>query len=249
MKTISNKIFFDITSEFYDEMINFDLSLQRKKGAFNKIVPSKTKYVADLGCGSGIDSIALSELGYNVTAFDISEGMIEKAKKNAEEKKQIIKFNKYSIDKIPSSFNNQFDFVCSLGNTFANLNKTELKKSIERIIDLLNENGSFLIHIINYKKILLEKNRILNITNKKENYYVRFYDFEKNHINFNILNFNKDNPNTNNLITTKLYPHTCRDFEHTLKQKGFGNFKFYSSMNKKPFDSELSKDMFIYGRK
>lgn len=249
MKTISNKQFFDITSEFYDEMINFNSSLQRKKNAFKKIVPDKTKTVADLGCGSGIDSIALSELGLTVAAFDISEGMIKKAKLNAKEKSQIISFNNYSIIKIPFSFNNKFDFVYSLGNTFANLNKNQLEKSIERIYDLLSKNGTFLIHIINYEKILLERNRILNITNKKGNYYIRFYDFEKNHINFNILIFNNSTLQERKLVTTRLYPHFVEDFRQILKQKKLSNFKFYGSIDKETFNSELSKDLFIYGSK
>ncbi|MCP5063327.1 MAG: class I SAM-dependent methyltransferase [Ignavibacteriae bacterium] len=249
MKAISNRQFFDVTSEFYDEMIDFNSSLQRKRIAFKKVLPTNIKTVADLGCGSGIDSITLSELGFRVTAFDISKGMIEKAKLNANANKQTISFNNYSADKRPSSFNNKFDFICSLGNTFANLNKKQLKKSIERIYDLLSKNGIFLIHIINYEKILLERNRILNITNKKGNYYIRFYDFEKNHINFNILRFNYSTLQERKLVATRLYPHLVKDFRKILKQKKFNNLKFYGSIDKENFDSELSQDLFIYGSK
>ena len=37
----------------------------------------------DVGCGPGIVSLQLSDLGYDVTALDFSENMLDKAKKNA----------------------------------------------------------------------------------------------------------------------------------------------------------------------
>lgn len=40
--------------------------------------------VLDIGCGPGIFTIILSELGYGVTAFDFSAEMLAEAKKNAE---------------------------------------------------------------------------------------------------------------------------------------------------------------------
>lgn len=36
----------------------------------------------DMGCGPGCFSILLSKMGYEVTAFDYSEGMLEKAREN-----------------------------------------------------------------------------------------------------------------------------------------------------------------------
>lgn len=39
----------------------------------------------DVGCGPGFFSILLSQLGYSVTAFDYSEGMLSQARENFEE--------------------------------------------------------------------------------------------------------------------------------------------------------------------
>ncbi len=48
--------------------------------------------VLDAACGAGRHAIRLAELGYDVTAFDLSETMLNIAKKNAEKKKLVINF-------------------------------------------------------------------------------------------------------------------------------------------------------------
>ena len=50
-----------------------------------KIIPPIKSYrVPDIGCGEGKDAVFLDKCGYMVTAFDISEQGIEKAKRLAE---------------------------------------------------------------------------------------------------------------------------------------------------------------------
>ncbi len=50
-------------------------------------------HVLDIGCGPGFFSILLAELGYQVTAVDLTSEMIQKAKKNAGDYAGIISFH------------------------------------------------------------------------------------------------------------------------------------------------------------
>ncbi len=44
----------------YDEMISFEKAVENKKKLLKNFIKPEMKYAADLGCGSGVDSIALA---------------------------------------------------------------------------------------------------------------------------------------------------------------------------------------------
>ncbi|NJO89313.1 MAG: hypothetical protein HC831_10405, partial [Chloroflexia bacterium] len=67
---LSNEKFFDAVSESYDSMISFSDSVEKKINMLKEFINAGMQSAADLGCGTGVDSIALSELGLKVTAFD-----------------------------------------------------------------------------------------------------------------------------------------------------------------------------------
>ncbi|MGD8306243.1 MAG: methyltransferase domain-containing protein [Ignavibacteria bacterium] len=242
---MQNKLFFDQLAADYDEMISFGESLERKKKLFANIVTPKMSYAADCGCGTGVDSIALSQLGLKVTGFDPSDEMIKKAKINAKNYNEKIEFSEATIHGIDDNFENKFDLIVSLGNTFANIKKSDLKDSVNKCYKLLNKNGTLIIHILNYYKILKEYNRIVNITEGKGKYFVRFYDFKENEIDFNLLVFNPANLSGYNLITTSVYPHSKDDFNHTLNDTGFKQVEYFSNLKFDRFSIHSSKDLLI----
>ena len=242
---MKNELFYNQVSADYDEMISFEKSLDRKKKVFANFIKSELKTAADCGCGTGVDSIALSQLGLKVTAFDPSADMVSKAKRNAESLNEQIEFQNYSIEKISDSFKNRFDLIVSLGNTFANIRKEDFDDSIKKCYELLNPDGTLIIHILNYHKILKEQNRIVNITQGKENYFIRFYDFETDKVNFNILTFKQSNPSEFKLITTLVYPHTIENFENALNNAGFRQPKIFANLNFDEFKIDSSKDIFL----
>lgn len=77
---------------------------------FPPIVPYR---VLDIGCGEGKDAVFFAKCGYRVTAFDISEPGIEKAKKLAEHNKVDVRFFKADIfDYRPDT---EYDIIFSSG--------------------------------------------------------------------------------------------------------------------------------------
>jgi ubiquinone/menaquinone biosynthesis C-methylase UbiE len=79
---LPNNAFYDELASDYDEMISFEKSVEKKKNLFKNFLSSEMKSAADIGCGSGVDSIALSLSGLKVTAFDPSSEMLKIAKSN-----------------------------------------------------------------------------------------------------------------------------------------------------------------------
>ncbi|MBT8380258.1 MAG: class I SAM-dependent methyltransferase, partial [Ignavibacteria bacterium] len=178
-------------------------------------------------------------------AFDPSSEMIKTAKENAGREGFNIDFYNYSIGSIPDEFKNKFDIAISLGNTFANIPKKKFNISVKKCFNILKKGGILLIHILNYEKVIAEKQRIVNLTEGGSNYFIRFYDFINSEIVFNILSFKKQNPSEHKLISTKLFPYNQSDFRKELKSSGFSAIEFFSDFNLSTFNKEQSKDLIL----
>ena len=246
---ISNSEFYNEIASDFDYMISFDSAVESKRKLLEKFIDEKTKLAADIGCGSGVDSIALSKLGLNVVAFDPSDEMLKIASVNSERMKVKIKFKNYEADKIPKDFNNKFDLVVSLGNTFANISEDKLSASLQRCYDILKPNSSLLIQVLNYDKILKQKERIINITECLNKIFIRFYDFEEGETIFNILSFSKVDFSKRKLTSTKIYPHSQKDFKTTLNNCGFGNTNFFGDLQLSKYIPTQSSNLVISAKK
>jgi len=66
--------------------------------------------VLDVGAGTGFLTLLISELGYNCTGLDISEGMLEIAKQHAKEKNLNTKFLQSTVEKLPFK-DNSIDII------------------------------------------------------------------------------------------------------------------------------------------
>jgi len=242
---MDNKDFYNNLAATYDEMISFSSALEKRRTALKELLKPGTKSAVDLGCGTGLDSIALSQLGLKVTAFDPSLEMLKKAEANSVRATAKINFFNHFIHEIPKSHTGKFDIVISSGNTFANIPQNLFDVSIQKCFDLLNEKGMLIVQILNYEKILKKKNRILNINEGDDEFFVRFYDFEKDKLFFNILAFNKYHTQGNITITTELFPYIKNDFEQSLAKAGFTKSEFSSNLSGNKFDPESSQDLFV----
>jgi ubiquinone/menaquinone biosynthesis C-methylase UbiE len=244
-KNMPNKVFYDELAPDYDAMISFEKAIGSRKNLLKNFVTVEMNSAADIGCGSGVDSIALASLDLKVTAFDPSVEMLKAAKANSKRFNYKVSFNNHSADNITNAFDEKFDLVVSLGNTFANIPKEKFSASLKRCYEILKPDGQVLIQVLNYEKRLLEKQRIVNITEGEKGYFVRFYDFSGDELVFNVLFFVKSNPSDNKLISTNLYPHLTKDFKAGLKMAGFSKIQFYSDLKMTSFDEKQSKDLII----
>lgn len=79
-----------------------------------KILPPIKPYrVLDIGCGEGKDAVFFAKCGYDVTAFDISDQGIEKAKKLAEYNK--VDVNLFKTDIFDYRPDTEYDIIFSSG--------------------------------------------------------------------------------------------------------------------------------------
>lgn len=246
---LKNYEFYDSLSGYYDGMIKFDNALKRKAENFANFITPDMKTAADFGCGSGVDAIALTRLGLSVTGFDSSHKMVSGAIENAKRMESDAEFSVSGLSKIPKKYNGLFDFICSTGNTIANLTTYDLQRTFEKASLLLKEPGVALFHILNYERILKEGKRILNISENESFTFVRFYEYKKSFLLFNVLIIDKAQPFKSEIITTKIYPHLPKYLIRMVKNAGFKEVETFGNERKDEFKIESSFDLFLYCKK
>ena len=105
--------------------------------------PIKPYRVLDIGCGEGKDAVFLAKNGYQVTAFDVADTGLEKAKNLAERNHVKIDFFRADInDYVPNS---EFDIVFSSG-VYHYIFKNRRNNFIKQLKECTSKNG---IHAIN----------------------------------------------------------------------------------------------------
>ena len=248
-KIISNKEFYNALAGDYDDMISFDKAVSRKTEILKNFIDQNTKFAADIGCGSGVDSIAFFKLNMNVDAFDPSVEMLNAAKANSMKMGSNISVHNYGADKIPDEFNNKFDLVVSLGNTFANIPETVFLNSLKRCYEIIKTGGRLVLQILNYKKIIENKERIINVTESEEKIFIRFYDFYTEQIVFNILTLNKKTLTERKLSSTQIYPYFVDNFESSLTTVGFNQIKIFSDLKQSEYLESESANLVILAEK
>jgi len=98
-----------------------------------------TGELLELGSGSGYDSVYLADHGFDVTAIDVSEDVIELSKKIHVNSK----VNFIAADFFQSSTDKKFDVIYDRG--FLHNYKNRLQEIFEKLNALLTDNGKLII--------------------------------------------------------------------------------------------------------
>jgi glycine/sarcosine N-methyltransferase len=231
--------FYDQWADYYDTMTRFSERLQSEK---NILVQWQKKLgcynVVDAGCGTGLHAVGLALLGLTVTAIDPAEKMLTRAAEQAHTYGVQIRFACETMQHLhrvvaPASQ----DAVFSLGNTIPHLlTKNAIRTSFRRIHQCLKPGGAFIMQLLNYDNILVHQDRIINVTTDKDLHFVRFYDFLKTRLRFNILVSDERNrPGKPQLFSTVLYPYRKEELQSLLRQAGFFKLEVYGSLSMSPY--------------
>lgn len=100
--------------------------------------PDASVRVLDIGCGEGKDAVFMAEMGYSVTAFDITESGIRKTKRLAAQRG--VKVDAFSADINDFEIGGAFDIIYSTG-TIQYLREEVKESFFEKIRDMTRPNG------------------------------------------------------------------------------------------------------------
>jgi ubiquinone/menaquinone biosynthesis C-methylase UbiE len=113
---------------------------------------SPTSRILEVGCGSGkTASYLYHQYKSDVTAIDINEKMLQKAKQRFQQEKIPIKLYTADTEKLPFS-NRSFDVILSESVT----SFTNVRKSLHEYVRVLNDDGLMLAIEMTTERLLLE---------------------------------------------------------------------------------------------
>lgn len=127
------------------------------------IVLEKGSKVLDLACGAGRHSILFAKNGFDVTAVDISDNLLNVARKTAKELELNINFIKSDLRKL--NLTEKFHLIINLFTSFGYFEKDDENGEVIKIASQhLVDNGYFILDFFN---IIYLKNNLIPISYDK----------------------------------------------------------------------------------
>jgi len=129
-------------SKYYD-LLYKDKNYQEEYDYIKKIISkhgSTVKNILDIGCGTGKHLKYFKDDGYNIAGVDLSENMINEAKKHLNQKDDLIcsKASEFKFDK-------KFDIIISLFHVMSyQTSNDEIEKVFYNVAEHLNNGGLFI---------------------------------------------------------------------------------------------------------
>ncbi|MDA2062647.1 class I SAM-dependent methyltransferase [Bacillus cereus] len=165
--------------------------------------------VIDVGAATGNVANALVEKGIIVTAMEPEKKMADKISEKAIAHKGRLFVNTLrmqQIDDVPGIF----DGIYCIGNTLVHLdNVQEITDFIQRSFKKLKKNGKFIVQIVNYEKVLNQKNFIFPVITKEHFSFKRDYAIVRKKVLFTVT-LNTNGEEFSNSI--ELYPITKNNY-------------------------------------
>ncbi len=123
---------------------------------FSKYFSKSVRSILDLGCGTGGHTLILAERGYEVTGIDLSQGMLEIARKKAKERKLNVEFIQGDIRNM--ELNQKFDAVISMFAVISyQITNEDLTSVFKTALKHLKRNGLFIFDVWFGPAVLIQK--------------------------------------------------------------------------------------------
>lgn len=245
--------FYDQVSSFYDDMTRFQKRQDREREWFRRWrdrFPFDS--ALDAGCGTGSHSFALLREGVKTVGIDISAQMISEAQKHASRFGiGEARFIQSSFEQLSGAVSQKFDVVFCLGNSLAHLEpRQSLPQALREFSRVLHPGGRLIIQLLNYEKILSQKQRIIDIYREGAQEFIRFYDFHEKKLNFNILHVDwSGEAPKHELQTTLHYPLRRRGLQGLLAQAGLQTEVLFGNIIMETYDPSSSPNLVLVARK
>ncbi len=151
-------------AHFYEWMLgDFDSSQQQQEAFFrnNDILPKQNKRAIDLGAGHGLQSVSLAKIGFDVTAIDFNQQLLDQlAHKKGLLKIKTIKAEMQDFDKEAEAS----ELIVCMGDTIAHLDSfDQLQDLISKCYHNLVADGTLVFSYRDYSQPLTGDQRFIPV--------------------------------------------------------------------------------------
>lgn len=136
---------YETFAKIYDEVMDENLYLDWLDFTCRHVRKDQQQ-VLELACGTGILSVELANLGFNVCGLDLSEDMIELAKKRVDEADEKLAFK--TGDMLQLEDKNSFDVVTCYSDSICYMpDEQAVGQVFKGVYDALKEKGTFIFDV------------------------------------------------------------------------------------------------------
>ena len=136
----------------------------------------------DVGAGSGFQSIPLAELGYAVTAVDLSAKLLEELARSRGDL-PIETVRKDILELIPSLPSGAFAVTVCMGDTLTHLASFgDVQRLLREVHRVLGPGGTFVIAMRDYTKELRGDERFIPVRADEQTVFSCFLEYEGDHV-------------------------------------------------------------------
>ena len=116
--------------------------------------------ILDCACGTGIELALLAKLGGVVMGSDKSKAMLAEARSQFDSMGLSVPLIKCEWKELPAKISERFDLVMCTGNSISHcLDRTEMNLSIKGMAEMLKKEGSLVVAVRNWERIVKENPR------------------------------------------------------------------------------------------
>lgn len=208
------------------------------------------KTVLDIACATGGYAAVLSQMGFDVTAFDLDETMVEMCRERME--KEGLNAHVFQGDMLHvGEVDGSFDLAFCIGNSMVHLdNLEEVRTFLKGCHKVLEPQGRLVIQILNYDRVLDENvSSLPTIFNSDVPLsFERIYEYSEDtgKITF-IGRLEVEGEKHESAVT--LLPLRSTQLMELMEECGFGEVEIFADFMKKPFDPKISFHAVLRGRK
>ena len=160
----SNQFYAGLTPFYHLIYPNWEASMQRQAGMLDSVIREtwgEVSTVLDVSCGIGTQAIGLAQLGYNVTASDLSPEEIERAQQEAGARGMSIEFSVADMRSAHDHHSKDFDIVLSADNSVPHLlTEEDILIAFRQFFACTRPGGGCIVTVRDYEKEDLSKQQI-----------------------------------------------------------------------------------------
>jgi glycine/sarcosine N-methyltransferase len=253
---VSRVPLWDSFSADYDLFVNWEERLARELPFLEaRLIEHGARRVLDVACGTGHHAIALAKRGYEVVGTDVSEGMVNRARQNAEAAGVSATFRQVGFGRLSQTIERSFDAILCLGNSLPSvLSEEELGAALADMAALLVPGGVLIIQNLNYDRVWPRQERFMPLQSyrdgQEEWLFFRFVDFHPETLTFNMVVFRGDDESWDyRREATELRPIFSEELNRLLGQWGLGDVDCYGDYDQTPYEEDASGDLIVVARK
>jgi glycine/sarcosine N-methyltransferase len=246
----------DALSADYDRFVDWEGRLAEEMPFFESLFAEhEVRRVLDIACGTGRHAVALAQRGYDVLGSDSSEGMVARARQNAEAAGAQVIFLQAGFGELVESLKEPCDAVLCLGNSLPSLlSEEDLKDALADMAGVLVPGGLLVVQNLNYDRVWANQQRFMPLQTHSQGdeewLFLRFVDFHPETLTFNMVVLHSNGAAWRyRAEATELRPIFKADLEWSLEQTGFASMDFYGDYHLNPYQEDTSGDLIVVARK